>query len=78
MIKKRSDPGADRLMAILDVLGTSVAFWVLTGVEISAQDEEFFRLASSLDPELREEALRLFRLMQARGGGPKPPPSQDS
>ena len=69
------EPGTDRLMSVLEVLGDAPTFYVLTGLRASREDLEFIRLVLKLDDGKREEAMRFFRLLQADAG--KPTPSVD-
>lgn len=76
IIKDNKRPTVDRFMAILHVLGSPSALYVLTGHEPSPDDEDFIRLFSGLDPKLRAEAHRFFRALQDRPGtqGPSDEP----
>ena len=74
MIKDGKRPGVDKFMAILSVLGSASALYVLTGLEMTEEDEAFFRAASSLDPDLKAEAYRFFRRLQATPDKKEPPP----
>lgn len=64
MVKDGKRPGVDRFMAILNTLGSASALYVLTGINMSEEDEEFFRVVGSLDPELKAEAHRFFRKLK--------------
>ena len=68
MLNRKSDQQVDKVMRLIETLGPESALWILTGTKMSATDVEVFRLASSLDDDLKAEALRFFRLMQARSG----------
>ena len=70
VVKDRKQPTVDRLLRVLNQLGTTSILYVLTGATFTEEDEEFFRLVLSLDPELRTEALNFFRAMQGRAGKP--------
>lgn len=74
MLNRKSDQQVDKVMRLIETLGPESALWILTGTKMSAADVEMFRLASSLDDDLKVEALRFFRLMQARSGTKGPPP----
>lgn len=75
MMRDRKEPGVDRLLAILNTLGTASTLYVLTGKVFSRDDEEFLRLVLSIDPALRAEAMSFFRALQAHEGTPRPLPS---
>ncbi len=68
MIKDGKRPGVDKFMAILTVLGSASALYVLTGLEMTDEDEAFFRAASALDPKLKAEAYRFFQTIQESAG----------
>lgn len=61
MSKDGKVPGADKLLAILNALGTARTFYVLTGIEMRAEDEEMFREFLSLPVEMREKLLGFAR-----------------
>lgn len=73
MIKNGKRPGVDRLLAILNVLGSASAMYVLTGYEAAPEDQEFLRIVAGLDANLKDDALRLFRSLKARSDTPTPP-----
>ena len=78
MIKDGKRPGVDKFLAILNVLGSASALYVLTGLEMTAEDEAFFRAVAKLDPELKAEAYRFFQKLQASSDRPEQSPgSQD-
>lgn len=65
-LKDEKEMGAGKLMSILRVLGSAQSLYVLTGIKMGPDDEEFFRIALSLPPELRSGALEFFRALQSR------------
>lgn len=58
-------PSIEKFLKLTDTLGISPTK-VLTGVEISPEDEELLRLATSLSPAGRERLLQLFQEIQDR------------
>jgi hypothetical protein len=72
MVRNGKRPTVDRFLAILNVLGSASAMYVLTGHERTPEDDEFIRVVASLDPELRAEAYRFFRALRAKSGGQEP------
>jgi hypothetical protein len=78
MLKTGREPGIDKFLAVLGVMGTSSALYVLTGQDFTEQDAEFLRLVGGMDPEMKAEALRFFQMLQARQGTPEPQPSVPS
>ena len=66
IFKDRKEPGVDRLISILNVLGTGSTLYVLTGRTFTREDEEFLSLVLGLDPSLRDKALGFFHALQAR------------
>lgn len=66
MIKDGKTPGADKLLSILGALGAARTFYVLTGINMSPEDEDLFREFLSLPSELRQKLLDFARSF--RGG----------
>ncbi len=77
MMKDRKEPGVDRFLRIVKVLGTASALYILTGVDFTRADEDFFSAVLDLRPEAREKALDFFRSLQGHEGGQAPQPSVD-
>lgn len=75
LMKDRKEPGVERFLKIVKALGTASALYVLTGVDLTRDDEEFFAVVLALKPEVRSEALGFFRALQAGEGGQAPRPS---
>lgn len=69
MLRNRKDPGFTRLAKLLNTLGTGATLYVVSGNKMTDQDAEFFRVALSLPPHVRQEALSFFRALQDREGG---------
>lgn len=61
MIKDNKHPGIDRFIRIVNVLGASKAFHILTGKALSDADLEFLATASQLDEDTKKQAVSLFR-----------------
>ena len=76
MIRENKRPSVDKFMAILDVIGSASAVYVLLGVHFTPEDDAFFRAASQLDPDLKAEAYRFFQKMRDAAGTKEPPPAQ--
>lgn len=72
--KNGKRPGVDRFVRILNVLGSASTLYILTGLQMSEDDEAFFRLAASMDPKLKKEALRFFRSLRDASGNKAPDP----
>jgi transcriptional regulator with XRE-family HTH domain len=60
------EPGVKQVIKLADTLGVSLAHLFL-GDDITAQDEEFFRLLRDSTPEGREAVLTLLRSMLRPG-----------
>jgi hypothetical protein len=65
-LKDGKKMSAENLITILHVLGSPSALYVFTGIDLSGEEEEVFRLLSGLDPKLRSAALGFFRDLKAR------------
>lgn len=78
MIHRRSDPGTDRLVRILQVLGGKSAIYVLTGMDMNERDEQFMKAAAALTPKMREAALRHFLELQELQGSEEPSPDSQA
>lgn len=57
---KVSSPSIDAVIRLADTLGTSATF-LLTGIELDAEGEEFIRLAAGLPVEQRRKLLDLLQ-----------------
>lgn len=68
MITNGKQPGADKLQALLDVLGYSQMIYILTGIEMTEEDEEAVKAILSLPPALRQRAKDLFLEIEGEGG----------
>lgn len=80
MLRDEKEPGTDHLARLLEVLGQRSALYVLMGVQVSEDDEEFLRIASSLPRDLKADALRFFRTLEATANAGAPsadPPAPD-
>lgn len=65
-LKDGKKMSADNLIRILDVLGSASALYIFTGIDLTGEEEEVFRLLSGLDPKLRSAALAFFRDLKDR------------
>lgn len=59
------EPGIDKLMAVLNELGTAAALTVIADYEISDQDEALLRAVLDLEDEAKENARAFFESLQA-------------
>jgi len=55
---------ASNLVRILDVLGSASALYVLTGLDLTREDEAVFRAVVDLPPEIRQSALKFLQDLQ--------------
>lgn len=65
MLSSGKDPGASKLSKLCTTLGLSLTY-VLTGVEMSAEDEEFLQLVSDLPDQERAHLLGMLRARERR------------
>ena len=68
--KRGTHPVSDKLNAILDVLGPEAALYVLTGLRITAEDQEFLALLATLDPDQKRKARDFFAAILQAGAAP--------
>lgn len=68
-------PVTDKLASILDVLGPEAAIYVMTGLEMSAEDQAFLRLLASYDKEQKQAARQLIEAVLARQAPQEQPAS---
>lgn len=61
ILRENSEPTLDKLMKVANYLDLSLS-WLLTGLDVSKQTEDFTLLYESLSPEQRE---RVFLLLQS-------------
>lgn len=75
-------PVSDKLASLLDVLGPEAALYVMTGLEISAEDQAFLKLLSQYGPEDKKAARAVIEAVLVRQAAgelqplppvPKPP-----
>lgn len=66
MLKERKRPGVDKFISIISVLGSAKAFEILTGQRLNADDLEFIRMASLLDPEAKKAAVSFFQSLKMK------------
>ena len=60
-MKDGKEMSASNLVSILDVLGSATALYVLTGLDLTREDEEFLRLVLGMDPKIRQAALNFLQ-----------------
>lgn len=53
-------PVTDKLASILDVLGPEAALYVMTGLEVSAEDQAFLRLLANYRPDQKRAVRHLI------------------
>lgn len=68
VFKDKKDPGFNRLAKTLDVLGTGAILYVITGTKLGEDDAELLRILLSVPPQVRTEALDLFRAIRLHEG----------
>jgi transcriptional regulator with XRE-family HTH domain len=64
LIKNRKEPGIERLSRLLTTLGSVSTLYVITGVEMSPQDEQLLTVASRLTADQKMAAIDFFRKLQ--------------
>lgn len=67
MIKDGKEPTASKLQSLLAALGTHQMFYVLTGIEVSQDDEAFLRIVLQSPPRVRAR-MRDLMLELLEGG----------
>lgn len=72
MIKNGKEPGAANLQALVRVLGTVKMFYIMTGIEVSPEDEDFLRSALAAPPRLRTRIQHLLEEVSSADDGPLP------
>ncbi|NBW22994.1 MAG: XRE family transcriptional regulator [Caulobacteraceae bacterium] len=60
------DPTITRVAAVLNVLGSASILYVISGVKIGPEEEEFLRVALMLPPDLRRDAMSLLKSIAER------------
>ena len=53
MIKEGKQPGAAKLQNLLKALGPPQMFYILTGIQVTREDEEFLKVALSASPRVK-------------------------
>lgn len=64
LVKDRKEPTLERLAAVLTVLGRASALYVITGVEMTAEDEQLLQVATTLSDEQKRSAIHFFQTLQ--------------
>ena len=62
----------DKLISVLDVLGSASTLYVIAGIRSDNRAAELFSLAMQLDPPLLDAAMKFFRDLQAREDAQSP------
>jgi len=65
MLKDGKQPGTDRFVRLLKVLGRASSLHVILGTEMTPEDEELIRVVSSLSDDQKRAALTFFRAQRA-------------
>ena len=60
----QKEPGVNKFLAVLNVLGAESALFVVMGLRFDDADEELVRSVLNLPPDLRKKALRLILALQ--------------
>ncbi len=68
-------PVTDKLASILDVLGPEAALYVMTGLEMSAEDQAFLHLLAGYDADQKQAVRQLIEAALARQASAEQPPS---
>lgn len=66
LFKDGKEPGVEKFLSVLDVLGTASSIYVLTGRDFTKEDEAFIKVALDLDPGIRQTAADLLRALLAQ------------
>ncbi len=65
LFRDRKEPGVEKLLSVLNVLGTSSLLYVLTGREFSRDDEAFLKLVLNMDPALRSSSMAFLQSLRS-------------
>ena len=68
MLRDRKDPGAERLVKLLNVLGQESAIYVITGRRTGVEFQEFHAIVSQIPERLRPGALDILRSIRKTSG----------
>lgn len=72
MFNDRKDPGFSKVAKVLDALGAGNMLYVISGIELTAEDQEMLKVFLSLPPDVRPQVIEMFRAIQASKGWPEP------
>lgn len=75
LFRDEKEPGADNLASILDVLGPEAALYVMTGLELSAEDQAFLTLLAQYSPEQKRAAREVIAAVLSHQVAAEPLPS---
>jgi transcriptional regulator with XRE-family HTH domain len=76
LLKYEKEPGIDKLARVLDVLGREAALYVLAGIRMTDEDQEFLEIITGLEGSAKADGLRFLRSIQS-GAGKQEPPDDD-
>ena len=71
---RATHPVSDKLASILDALGPEAALYIMTGLEISAEDQAFLKLLSRYGPEEKKAARAVIEAVLLRQAAGELPP----
>lgn len=74
MLTNGKEPGIEKMIRLLNALGTGATLYVISGIEFSREDEGLLSAVLSLDPDLRQQASEFFASLAARSKTAAPPP----
>lgn len=75
LFRNGKEPGADKLASLLDALGPEAALYVMTGLEMSAEDQAFLKLLSTYDRDQKKAVRALIEAALLREAGGSIPSS---
>lgn len=66
LFRNGKEPGADKLASLLDALGPEAALYVMTGLEMSAEDQALLQFLSNYGPEEKKAARAVIEAVLVR------------
>lgn len=73
--QRGTHPVSDKLASILDTLGPEAALYVMTGLEMSAEDQAFLKLLAGFDSAQKQAARQVIEAVLAKQVGAEPRPA---
>lgn len=71
-IKNRKVPSVEKLIAVLNVLGSVSTLYVIAGIKMDRDDQAFLHAAISLDADLKAQARGFFEKLQGSARNQEP------